>query len=65
MVIPAGNLDADVWRQLAVGEAVALPALVLGVLSHVHADDVAQAFERAVAHPRQSEQVSMSWPSRQ
>ena len=51
VITPAGNLDADVWRQLAVGEAVALPALGLGVLNHVHADDVAQAFERALTRP--------------
>ena len=48
VITPAGNFDADVWRRLAVGEAVALPALGPGVLHHVHADDVAQAFERAV-----------------
>jgi nucleoside-diphosphate-sugar epimerase len=51
VITPAGNLDADVWRRLAVGEPVALPALGLGVLNHVHADDVAQAFERALARP--------------
>lgn len=51
VVTPAGNFDADVWRRLAVGEAVALPAFGLGVLNHVHADDVAQAFERALNHP--------------
>jgi nucleoside-diphosphate-sugar epimerase len=48
VITPAGNLDADVWRRLAVGEPVPLPALGLGVLHHVHADDVAQAFERAL-----------------
>ena len=48
VITPAGNLDADVWLRLAIGEPVALPALGLGVLNHVHADDVAQAFERAV-----------------
>ncbi len=51
VITPAGNLDADVWRRLAVGEPVALPALGLGVLNHVHADDVAQAFERALSRP--------------
>jgi nucleoside-diphosphate-sugar epimerase len=51
VVTPAGNFDADVWRRLATGEAVALPALGLGVLNHVHADDVAQAFERALTRP--------------
>jgi len=51
VVTPAGNFDADVWRRLAVGEPVALPALGLGVLNHVHADDVAQAFELALSRP--------------
>lgn len=50
-ITPAGNLDLDVWRRLATGEPVALPDLGLGVLHHVHADDVAQAFERALARP--------------
>jgi nucleoside-diphosphate-sugar epimerase len=51
VITPVGNLDGDVWRQLAVGEAVAMPALGLGVLNHVHADDVAQAFEQALTRP--------------
>jgi nucleoside-diphosphate-sugar epimerase len=51
VVTPAGNLDADVWRRLATGEPVALPDLGLGILHHVHADDVAQAFERALSRP--------------
>ncbi len=51
VITPAGNLDLDVWRRLATGEPVALPALGMGVLNHVHADDVAQAFERALNRP--------------
>ncbi len=51
VITPAGNLDGDVWRRLAHGEPVALPDLGLGVLHHVHADDVAQGFERALARP--------------
>jgi len=51
VITPAGNLDADVWRRLATGESLALPDLGLGVLHHVHADDVAQAFERALTRP--------------
>jgi nucleoside-diphosphate-sugar epimerase len=51
VITPAGNLDQDVWRRLATGEPVALPDLGLGVLHHVHADDVAQAFERALTRP--------------
>jgi len=50
-ITPAGNLDLDVWRRLAVGDPLPLPDLGLGVLHHVHADDVAQAFERALARP--------------
>jgi len=50
-ITPAGNLDRDVWRQLATGDPVALPELGLGVLHHVHADDVAQAFQRALVRP--------------
>jgi nucleoside-diphosphate-sugar epimerase len=51
VITPAGNLDLDVWRRLAIGEPLALPDLGLGVLHHVHADDVAQAFERALTRP--------------
>jgi nucleoside-diphosphate-sugar epimerase len=51
VITPAGNLDPDVWRRLAVGEPLALPDLGLGVLHHVHADDVAQGFERALTRP--------------
>jgi nucleoside-diphosphate-sugar epimerase len=50
-ITPAGNLDLDVWRQLPTGEPIPLPDLGLGVLHHVHADDVAQAFERALTRP--------------
>lgn len=50
-ITPAGNLDLDVWRRLARGEPLALPDQGLGVLHHVHADDVAQAFERALTRP--------------
>lgn len=50
-ITPAGNLDLDVWRRLATGEPLALPGLGLGVLHHVHADDVAQAFALALARP--------------
>jgi nucleoside-diphosphate-sugar epimerase len=50
-ITPAGNLDLGVWRRLATGEPLPLPELGLGVLHHVHADDVAQAFERALSRP--------------
>ena len=51
VITPAGNLDPGVWRALAHGEPLPLPDLGLGVLHHVHADDVAQAFERALNRP--------------
>jgi nucleoside-diphosphate-sugar epimerase len=48
---PAGNLDLHVFEKLAGGEKVALPGDGLATLQHVHADDVAQAFELAITHP--------------
>jgi nucleoside-diphosphate-sugar epimerase len=51
VITPAGNLDPAVWTQLATGKPLALPDLGLGILHHVHADDVAQAFERAISRP--------------
>jgi nucleoside-diphosphate-sugar epimerase len=51
VITPAGNHDLGVWRALAHGEPLPLPDLGLGVLHHVHADDVAQAFERALNRP--------------
>ncbi len=51
VITPAGNLDPGVWACLAAGRAVALPDQGLGVLHHVHADDVAQAFELALSRP--------------
>jgi nucleoside-diphosphate-sugar epimerase len=47
----AGNLDPMVWTRLATGQPLALPDHGLGVLNHVHADDVAQAFEHALSRP--------------
>jgi nucleoside-diphosphate-sugar epimerase len=51
VITPAGNLDPGVWTLLATGRPLALPDQGLGVLHHVHADDVAQAFERALSRP--------------
>ena len=51
VITPAGNLDPGVWTSLATGRPLALPDHGLGVLHHVHADDVAQAFEQALARP--------------
>jgi nucleoside-diphosphate-sugar epimerase len=51
VITPAGNLDPGVWTSLATGRPLALPDHGLGVLNHVHADDVAQAFELALSCP--------------
>jgi nucleoside-diphosphate-sugar epimerase len=51
VITPAGNLDPAAWTALATGRPLALPDHGLGVLHHVHADDVAQAFELALSHP--------------
>src|SRR6201999_3176442 len=48
---PPGNSAPSVWTTLAAGAPLPLPDHGLGVLNHVHADDVAQAFERALNRP--------------
>jgi nucleoside-diphosphate-sugar epimerase len=45
---PLGNLDPGVWYALSAGQQVAVPGLGAELLHHVHADDVAQAFQLAV-----------------
>lgn len=49
-VNPAGNLDPNVFSQLAQGQEVALPNIGMETLHHVHADDVAQSFMLAMAN---------------
>jgi nucleoside-diphosphate-sugar epimerase len=51
-VNPAGNFDPEVFGRLARGKELALPNLGMETLHHVHADDVAQAFERAISNWR-------------
>jgi nucleoside-diphosphate-sugar epimerase len=51
-VNPAGNFDPEVFGRLAREEELALPNLGMETLHHVHADDVAQAFERALSNWR-------------
>lgn len=45
---PAGNFDLRTFEKLAAGEELTLPNLGMETVHHVHADDVAQAFERAL-----------------
>jgi nucleoside-diphosphate-sugar epimerase len=47
---PTGNNDLRVIEKLARGEKVALPNFGLETVHHVHADDVAQAFMKAIAN---------------
>ena len=47
---PAGNFNPDVFRKLARGEKLYLPNLGMETVHHVHADDVARAFEKALTH---------------
>jgi nucleoside-diphosphate-sugar epimerase len=45
---PLGNLDPGVWYAVSAGHEVAMPGIGAELMHHVHADDVAQAFELAV-----------------
>ena len=47
---PAGNFNPEVFATLARGDTLTLPNFGLETVHHVHADDVAQGFERAVTH---------------
>ena len=50
-VNPAGHFNPDVFTRIARGELLQLPNEGLETVHHVHADDVAQAFELAITHP--------------
>ncbi len=47
---PAGHFNPEVFTRLAHGGELALPNLGLETVHHVHADDVAQVFVKAMAH---------------
>lgn len=47
---PAGHFSPQVFETLARGDPLALPNYGLETVHHVHADDVAQGFERAITH---------------
>jgi nucleoside-diphosphate-sugar epimerase len=51
MVNAAGNFDLRVWETLSTGDSLTLPNLGLETVHHVHADDVALAFEKALERP--------------
>jgi nucleoside-diphosphate-sugar epimerase len=47
---PAGHFNPQVFEKLAHGEELALPNLGMETVHHVHADDVAQSFMKALAN---------------
>ncbi len=47
---PAGNFNLEVFARVARGQQLALPNLGLETVHHVHADDVAQVFMKAMAN---------------
>ena len=47
---PLGNANPEVFRRLARGERLYVPHFGMETLHHVHADDVAQVFARAMTH---------------
>ncbi|HUV07232.1 MAG TPA: NAD-dependent epimerase/dehydratase family protein [Spirochaetia bacterium] len=48
-ISPVGNRDPLIFSRLAKGEEVEMPNLGMEILHHVHADDVAQAFVKAMS----------------
>ncbi|MGH9106272.1 MAG: NAD-dependent epimerase/dehydratase family protein [Acidimicrobiales bacterium] len=50
-VNPAGNFNVEVFERLAKGTELPLPNFGLETVHHVHADDVAQAFMKALGAP--------------
>lgn len=47
---PLGSVDPALWHALSAGGTIEVPGSGTETLHHVHADDVAQAFELAVTH---------------
>lgn len=47
---PAGNLNFEIFNHLAEGKEVVLPHYGMETVHHVHADDVAQSFIKALNH---------------
>jgi nucleoside-diphosphate-sugar epimerase len=50
-VNPAGHFNPDVFTRIARGDVLVLPNEGMETVHHVHADDVAQAFELALTNP--------------
>ena len=54
VINPVGNLDPRVWATIARGDELVVPEDGSATMHHVHADDVAQVFQRAVEQPEAS-----------
>ena len=50
IINPQGNTDISVFQKIAEGEEIFLPNFGMETLHHVHADDVAQMFFKAITH---------------
>jgi nucleoside-diphosphate-sugar epimerase len=51
---PQGNFNLKVFQTILDGDELVLPNLGLESVHHVHADDVAQIFQKAIENPHQS-----------
>jgi nucleoside-diphosphate-sugar epimerase len=49
-VNPTGNLNPETYKRLATGKEIILPNLGMETLHHVHANDVAQSFIKAIVN---------------
>ncbi len=51
---PAGNFNIGIFKKLADGEELVLPNIGMETVHHVHSDDVAQCFIKAITHRNSS-----------
>ncbi|MDI2033774.1 NAD-dependent epimerase/dehydratase family protein [Paenarthrobacter nitroguajacolicus] len=45
---PLGNFDPSIWQKISAGQTVQMPGSGTELMHHVHADDLAQAFAKAI-----------------
>ncbi|PKG22679.1 NAD-dependent epimerase/dehydratase family protein [Niallia nealsonii] len=54
IINPYGNTNTEVFEKIARGEEIYIPNFGMETLHHVHADDVAQMFFKAIIHRNQA-----------
>ena len=54
IINPIANNNVDIFQKIANGEEICLPNFGMEILHHVHADDVAQMFYKAIKHRNQA-----------